>query len=66
LALTDGDEKMRMEVRTFQAPRWLAPLLGLLALVLIPIGLMAAVVFAVLALGITVIRAFIPLPRSSS
>ena len=51
---------MRMEVRSFQMPRWLAPLMGLLAIVLIPIAVMVAVLFAALALGITLIRAFVP------
>ncbi len=51
---------MRMEVRSFQVPRWLAPLLVLLALALIPIALMVAVSFAALALGTTVVRAFLP------
>jgi hypothetical protein len=49
-----------MEVRSFQLPRWLAPLTGLLALVLIPVAVMVAFLFAALALGTTVIRAFIP------
>jgi hypothetical protein len=49
-----------MEVRSFQLPRWLAPILGLLALVLIPVAVMVAFLFAALALGTTVIRAFIP------
>lgn len=51
---------MRMEVRSFQMPRWLAPILGLLALVLIPIAMMVAILFAALALGTTLIRAFVP------
>ena len=50
---------MRMEVRSFQVPRWLAPLLVLLALALIPLALMVAVGFAALALGATVVRAFL-------
>jgi len=49
-----------MEVRSFQVPRWLTPVLGLLALVLIPIAMMVAVCVAVLALGSTLIRVFVP------
>ncbi len=49
-----------MEVRSFQLPRWLAPLMGLLALVLIPVAVMMAFLFAALALGTTLIRAFVP------
>lgn len=51
---------MRMEVRSFQLPRWLAPLMGLLALVLIPVAVMVAFLFAALALGASLIRAFVP------
>jgi hypothetical protein len=51
---------MRMEVRSFQVPRWLSPLLVLLALAFIPIALMFAVALGVLAVGTTVIRAFLP------
>jgi len=49
-----------MEVRSFQLPRWLAPLMGLLALVLIPVAVMVAFLFAALALGTTLIRVFVP------
>jgi hypothetical protein len=51
---------MRMEVRSFQLPRWLTPVLGLLALALIPIAIMVAVCVGALALGTTLIRAFVP------
>ena len=51
---------MRMEVRSFQMPRWFAPVLGLLALALIPIAMMIAVCVGALALGTTLIRAFVP------
>jgi len=56
---------MRMEVRSFQVPRWLAPLLVLLALAFIPIALMFAVALGVLAMGTTVIRAFLPSSQPS-
>jgi hypothetical protein len=49
-----------MEFRSFQVPRWLTPVLGLLALALIPIAMMVAVCVAALALGTTLIRAFVP------
>ncbi len=56
---------MRMEVRSVQVSRWLAPLLLLLALALIPLALMVAVGFAALAIGTTVVRAVLPSsPRS--
>jgi len=51
---------MRMEVRSVQVPRWLAPLLLLLALALIPLALMVAVGFAALTIGATVVRAVLP------
>ena len=57
---------MRMEVRSFQVPRWLTPLLVLLALAFIPIALMFAVALGVLAVGTTVIRAFLPSSQPSS
>jgi len=56
---------MRMEVRSFQVPRWLAPLMGLLALALIPIAMLMAVCVAALALGTTLIRVFLPVSISS-
>ena len=56
---------MRMEVRSFQVPRWLAPLMGLLALALIPVAMLVAVCVAALALGTTLIRVFLPTSISS-
>jgi hypothetical protein len=56
---------MRMEVRSFQVPRWLAPLLVLVALAFIPIALMFAVALGVLAVGTTMIRAFLPSSQST-
>ncbi len=51
---------MRMEVRSFQVPQWLSPLLVLLALALIPVALVVAVGFGVLAVGVSVVKAFLP------
>ena len=51
---------MRMEVRSFQVPQWLAPLMLLLALALIPLALMVAVGLGALAVGTTVVRALLP------
>ena len=51
---------MRMEVKSFKVPGWLAPLLLLLALALIPLFLVAGVAVAALAVGTTVVRAFLP------
>lgn len=51
---------MRMEVRSFQVPQWLSPLLVLLALALIPVALVVAVGFGVLAVGAIVVKAFLP------
>lgn len=56
---------MQMEVRSFQVPRWLTLVLGLLALALIPIAMMIAVCVGALALGTTLIRAFVPSIPSS-
>jgi hypothetical protein len=47
---------MRMVMHSFRAPRWVAPLLGLVALVLIPFALILALVLAGLALGVSALR----------
>jgi len=51
---------MRIEVRSFQLPRWLAPLMGLLALAVIPVAFMVAILVGALAVGTTIIRALLP------
>ena len=51
---------MRMEVRAFQMPRWIVPVLVLAALALVPFALMLALGFAVLGLGVSALRLMLP------
>ena len=51
---------MRMVVQQVRAPRWLVPVLLLLALALIPIAITMALVVAGLTLVGAVVRAFLP------
>jgi len=57
---------MPMQVKSFQVPGWLAPVMILLALAFIPVALMLAVALGALAVGTTVIRAFLPSSQPSS
>jgi hypothetical protein len=49
-----------MEVRSFQAPRWLGPILILIALALIPFLLTLALGLLALGIGASVIKALLP------
>ncbi len=51
---------MRLEVRSYQAPRWMAPILILAALALVPFALMLALGLAAAAIGISAFRLFLP------
>lgn len=51
---------MKIEVHSFQAPRWIIPLLILAALALIPFALALAAGMAVLALGVGVLKLLLP------
>ena len=51
---------MRMEVKSFQVPRWVFPLMILAALALIPVALMLALSVAALGIVGSVVRAFLP------
>jgi hypothetical protein len=55
-----------MQVKSFQVPVWLAPVMVLFALAFIPVALMLAVALGVLAVGTTVIRAFLPSSQTSA
>jgi hypothetical protein len=50
---------MRMVMHSFQAPRWVAPLLVIIAIALIPFALILALVLAGLAVGFSVLRLFL-------
>jgi uncharacterized protein (DUF58 family) len=50
---------MRMVMHSFQAPRWVAPLLVLIAVALIPFALILALALAGLALGVSALRFFL-------
>lgn len=51
---------MRVQVQSVRLPRWVVPLLILAVLALIPIALTLAAAVAVLAIGATVVRSFLP------
>jgi hypothetical protein len=51
---------MKMEVRTFRVPGWLMPVLLLAALALVPFALMLALAVACAAIGISLLRSFLP------
>ncbi len=54
---------LKFEVRSYQLPRWMVPVLALAALALIPFALMLALGVAALAVGVSVLRAFLPSGR---
>ncbi len=51
---------LKFEVRSYQLPRWMVPVLVLAALALIPFALMLALGLAAAAVGLSVFRAFLP------
>lgn len=51
---------LKFEMHSYQLPRWMVPVLALAALALIPFALMLALGVAVLAIGVSVLRAFLP------
>lgn len=51
---------MKFELRSYQAPRWIVPILVLAALALIPFALVLALGLAVAAIGFSALRAFLP------
>ena len=53
---------MKVVVRSFQGPRWIAPLLILAVLALVPFALMLALGLAVLGLGVMALRTMLPGP----
>lgn len=51
---------MKFEVRSYQAPRWIVPVLALAALALVPVALALALGLAAVAIGFSALRAFLP------
>lgn len=51
---------MKFEVRSYQAPRWIVPVLVLAALALIPFALMLALGLGAVAIGFSALRALLP------
>ena len=51
---------MKLEFRSYQAPRWVAPILILAALALIPFALMLALGLAAAAIGVSTFRSLLP------
>ena len=64
--LEEDETLIRMEVRSFRLPPWLAPLLILAALALIPFALMLAFAVAGVAVLAGAARLFLPAPQGSS
>ena len=53
---------IKVQMQTFQAPRWLGPILVLIALALIPFALMIGLALMATVLGLTALRLFLPSP----
>ena len=53
-------------MQTFQAPRWLGPILVLIALALIPIAMMVGLTVLAVVLGFAALRVFLPTPSRST
>jgi hypothetical protein len=53
---------MQIHVRSVQVPRWLAPLLILAALALIPFALMLGLALAAVVIGASALRLLLPAP----
>jgi hypothetical protein len=51
---------MRLQVQSFQLPRWVVPVMILVALALIPFALMVGVALTAVALGFSALRLFLP------
>ncbi len=51
---------IKVQMQTFQAPRWLGPVLALIALALIPFALVVGLAVLTAAVGFTALRAFLP------
>ena len=57
---------MRVQVQSFRGPRWLGPLLVLIALALLPFALMLGLAVMALVIGASVVRLFLPMPGNKA
>ena len=51
---------MRLQVQSFQLPRWVAPVMILVALGLVPFALMLGLALTAIAIGYSTLRLFLP------
>ena len=54
---------MRVQVQTLRAPRWLGPLLVLMALAILPFALMVGLAVMSLVVGASLLRLLLPSPE---
>ncbi|GEM_PF-1331729 len=54
---------MRVQVQSFRAPRWLGPLLVLIALAILPFALILGMAVMALVAGASIFRLLLPAPR---
>jgi len=57
---------MKVRVQSFSAPRWIIPVLFLVALALIPFFFAVALALAAAAVGFTVFRSLLPAPGGAA
>ena len=57
---------MRLQVQSFQLPRWVAPVMILVALALLPFALMLGLALTAVAIGYSILRLFLPISNSST
>lgn len=56
---------MRLQVQSFQMPRWVIPVMILVALALVPFALVLGLALTAVALGFSALRLFLPAHNSS-
>jgi hypothetical protein len=57
---------MRLQVHSFQLPRWVAPVMILIALALIPFALVLGLALTTIAIGFSALRLFLPISNSAT